>query len=54
MLIKGPCEVYIEELLVVDGQTHDGSSEAEIVEMVRVDVGHAVGLEGGSCRRIHS
>ena len=39
---------------MVDGQTHDGPSEAEIVEMVRVDVGQAVGLEGGSCRRTHA
>lgn len=52
MLIKGPCEVYIQKLFVVDGKAHYGPSEAEVVEVVRVDVGHAVGLEGTSCTHI--
>lgn len=54
MLIKGPCEVHIQKLFVVDSKPHDGTSEAEVVKVVRVDVGHAVRLEGASCTHIHT
>ena len=48
MLVEGSGEVYIEQLLLVDGKGHHPASKMEVAEVVGVDVGVAVGLECGT------
>ena len=45
VLVERPGEVYVEELLVVDGQAHHPTSKIEVAEVVRVDIGQTVRLE---------
>ena len=48
VLVEGPGEVDIEELLVVDGQSHHPTSKTEVAEVVWVHVRMAIGLECSS------
>ena len=48
MFVEGPCEVDIEQLLVVDSQAHHPTSELEVAEVIRVDIREAVRLERGT------
>ena len=48
MLVEGPGEVDIEELLVVDGQRHHPPSKTEVAKVVWVHVRMAIGLERSS------
>jgi len=48
VLVEGSGEVYIEQLLVVDGEGHLPASKMEVAEVVGVDIGVAVGLECGT------
>ncbi len=43
VLVERPCEVAIEQLVVVYRLGNHSSYELEIVEMVRIDVGQSVG-----------
>ena len=47
VLVEGAGEVGVEQLPVVDCQRHQPAGEPEVAEVVRVDVGVAVGLKGG-------
>ena len=38
MFVEGPGEVDIEQLLMLDGQTHHPPCKLEVAEVVRVDI----------------
>ena len=45
VLVERPGEVDVEELFVVDGQTHHPAGKTEVAEMVRIDIRQAIGLK---------
>ena len=49
MFVEGSCEVDVEELFVVDGQSHHPTSKPEVTEVVRIDIGQTVGLKRCTC-----
>ena len=50
MFVERAGEIDAEQLLVVYGQTHHPPGKTEVAQVVWIDVGMAVRLEGRSCR----
>ena len=45
VFVEGPCEVDVEQLFVVDCQTHHPPGKSEVAEVIWVDVGQTVRLK---------
>lgn len=50
VLVKGACEVDVHQLPMIEGQTQDLTSKPEVVQMVWIYRGIAVGLKCGTCK----
>ena len=48
MFVEGPGEVDIEQLLVIESQSHETPSKLEVAEVVRIHIRQTVWLEGGT------
>ena len=49
MLVEGPSEVDIEQLLVVDGQPHHPTGKPKVAQVIWVDIRQTVGLKCCTC-----